>query len=78
MTVSLLGAAQVELAKQKVRVGPLGRSLTDLSRPAIDWTALGAGMGVKSSRAATVEEFCQVFKEALANDGPWLIEACLL
>lgn len=67
---------QVELAKQKIRVG--SKSLTELSGPSIQWTALGAGMGVPGGLATTVEEFCQLFKDALQRDGPSLIEARLV
>lgn len=68
----------MELAKQKIRAGAQGRSLTDLSTPALQWTALGAGMGVPGSLATTVEEFCQLFNAALHKDGPSLIEARLV
>ena len=70
--------AQMELAKQKIRVGSQTKSLTELSVPAIDWTALAAGMGVPGSLASTVTDFCQLFQNALLSDGPSLIEARLV
>jgi acetolactate synthase I/II/III large subunit len=57
--------------------GAAARSLLDLSRPPLDFTALGAGMGVPSSRAATAEEFAAAFSKALAEPGPHLIEALI-
>jgi acetolactate synthase-1/2/3 large subunit len=51
------------------------RSLLDLSRPELDFTALAAGMGVPASRAATAPEFAAQLERALAEPGPHLIEA---
>jgi len=55
--------------------GPAARSLLDLSRPDIDFTALAAGMGVPASRAVTTREFADQLRRALAEPGPHLIEA---
>jgi acetolactate synthase-1/2/3 large subunit len=55
--------------------GPAARSLLDLSRPDIDFTALAAGMGVPASRASTTGEFAGQLRRALAEPGPHLIEA---
>jgi acetolactate synthase-1/2/3 large subunit len=55
--------------------GEAARSLLDLSRPGIDFTALAAGMGVHASRAATAGEFATQLRNALAEPGPHLIEA---
>jgi len=60
-----------------VSAGPAARSLIDLSRPGIDFTALAAGMGVPASRAATAPELAAQFRHALAEPGPHLIEAAL-
>jgi acetolactate synthase-1/2/3 large subunit len=51
------------------------RSLLDLSRPALDFTALAAGMGVPATRATTAPEFAAQLRQALAEPGPHLIEA---
>ena len=53
------------------------RSLTDLSSPAIDWTALAKGMGVPASRVADYGSLQAALREALARSGPTLIEAML-
>jgi acetolactate synthase I/II/III large subunit len=58
-----------------VATGPTSRSLLDLSRPPLDFTALAAGMGVPATRAATAAEFAAQLREALAEPGPHLIEA---
>jgi acetolactate synthase-1/2/3 large subunit len=57
--------------------GHAARSLLDLSRPAIDFTALATGMGVPAARATTAAEFAAQFRRALAEPGPHLIEALL-
>ena len=57
--------------------GTTARSLLDLSRPEIDFTALAAGMGVPASRATTAAELAGHLQKALAEPGPHLIEAVL-
>ena len=57
--------------------GVTARSLLDLSRPDIDFTALAAGMGVPASRATTAAEFARQLRNALAEPGPHLIEAAV-
>lgn len=53
-------------------------SMLDLSRPDIDWVKIAQGMGVPAGRASTAEEFHQQFAEAMATDGPCLIEAMVV
>jgi acetolactate synthase-1/2/3 large subunit len=60
-----------------VATGEAARSLLDLSRPALDFTALATGMGVPASRAKTAAEFATQLRQALAEPGPHLIEAVL-
>ena len=73
----LLGA-QVECAKQRLpRQGAATRSLTDLSRPAIDWVSLAAGMGVPATRADTCQALAEQLAAALQAEGPRLIQAML-
>jgi acetolactate synthase-1/2/3 large subunit len=57
--------------------GRTAKSLLDLSRPTIDFTALAAGMGVPASRAVTAGELAAQLRNALAEPGPHLIEAAL-
>ena len=55
--------------------GNAARGLLDLSRPDLDFVALGAGMGVPAGRARTADEFADQLQQALAEPGPHLIEA---
>jgi acetolactate synthase-1/2/3 large subunit len=57
--------------------GQAARSLLDLSRPALGFTALAEGMGVPASRAETAAEFAEQLRRALAEPGPHLIEAAV-
>jgi acetolactate synthase-1/2/3 large subunit len=57
--------------------GEKAHSLLDLSSPAIDFTALAAGMGVPASRATTCEQLAEQLAAAFAEPGPHLIEAVL-
>ena len=58
-------------------IGATAASLFDLSNPDIDWVRLAAAQGVPGVRAATCEEFDAALGRALAEDGPYLIEAVL-
>ena len=60
-----------------VATGQAARSLLDLSRPDLDFTALATGMGVPASRADTAPEFAAQLQRALAEPGPHLIEAAI-
>jgi acetolactate synthase-1/2/3 large subunit len=60
-----------------VATGEAARSLLDLSRPALDFTALAAGMGVPATRATTAAAFAAQLRQALAEPGPHLIEALI-
>ena len=57
--------------------GATAKSLLDLSRPDIDFTALATGMGVPASRATTAAEFATQLRKALSEPGPHLIEAII-
>jgi acetolactate synthase-1/2/3 large subunit len=67
----------MELERTGATAGETARSLLDLSRPGIDFTALAAGMGVPATRAASAGEFAAQLGSALAEPGPHLIEAVL-
>ena len=70
---------KVELAKQQIvpSNGPCARALTDIGKPELNWTEIGEGMGVPSTRARTAEELAEQLQAAIARDGPSLIEAWL-
>lgn len=69
---------QFELARSgNVEPGPGAQSLTDLSRPELDWTRLSLGMGVPAVRVGTVAEFDRELARSLQAPGPSLIEALI-
>jgi acetolactate synthase-1/2/3 large subunit len=81
-TIIFSNRAYAILAMELDRVGAVAsgqaaRSLLDLSRPALDFTALAAGQGVPATRAATAAEFAAQLRQALAEPGPHLIEALI-
>ncbi|MGB0906072.1 MAG: acetolactate synthase large subunit [Maricaulaceae bacterium] len=57
--------------------GEKALSLLDLTKPAIDWTAISTGMGVPAERVDTVEAFRDSLIKALGAKGPRLIEAII-
>ena len=66
----------IELARVGVTSpGPKALSMLDLTRPALDWTKISEGMGVPARRVTTTGAFRDALEEALAADGPRLIEA---
>jgi acetolactate synthase-1/2/3 large subunit len=55
-----------------------GRKALDmisLREPALDWVKLSEGMGVPARRVDNAEDFAAAFRAALAERGPFLIEA---
>jgi acetolactate synthase-1/2/3 large subunit len=65
---------QIESARAGVDAGEKALSLTDLSRPRLDWVQLARGMGVPASRADSVSSLQHALSAALAAPGPHLIE----
>ena len=68
---------QVESARAGVESGEKALSLTDLSRPQLDWVQLARGMGVEASRADSVGSLHRALSVALAEPGPHLIEVAV-
>jgi len=58
-------------------LGPSAQSMLELTRPELDWVHLARGMGVVAGRAESCAEFSRLFQQALAGEGPFLIEAVL-
>lgn len=58
-------------------VSTAAREMFDLSKPAIDFTAIAAGMGVPATKASTAADFATQLRGALAEPGPRLIEALI-
>lgn len=69
---------QIELERVGAApAGPLASTMLDLQNPGLDFVALTASMGVSASRAASLDEFCDQFAQAMQSPGPRLIEAIL-
>jgi acetolactate synthase-1/2/3 large subunit len=69
---------QTELARAGIsKPGPKALSLTDLTGPAIDWTALAKGFGMPACSVSTDSELANALMRALSEHGPSLIEAVL-
>lgn len=66
-----------ELENVQAKSGRVALDMMELDRPTLDWVSLSSGMGVKAKRANTVHEFGEALTEALAFDGPFLIEAVI-
>lgn len=56
-------------------IGPIAKTMLDLTGPELDFVALAQGMGVAATRATTAEEFNEQLAAALQTKGPRLIEA---
>ena len=54
--------------------GRTAMDMLDLGNPGLDWPALAGGMGVEAARAGTLEAFADLFEQANARPGPFLIE----
>lgn len=57
--------------------GEKAKAMLDLTGPGLDFVSLAEGTGVRASRATTSEEFVEQFRDALAHDGPAVIEAII-
>ncbi|MGR9074363.1 MAG: acetolactate synthase large subunit [Gammaproteobacteria bacterium] len=70
---------QTELARMGMtKPGDKAQTLTDLTHPMMDWTALAKGFGVPACSVRTDREFADAFLRTLAERGPSLIEAVLV
>ena len=49
--------------------------MLDLHHPDLDFVALARGMGMPATRATTAEELNDQLGQAVATDGPSLVEA---
>ena len=68
---------QIESARAGAQPGAKALSLTELSRPALDWVQLAGGMGVPATRADSVRSLRDALSVALAEPGPHVIEAAV-
>ena len=68
----------IELSRVGVeQPGPTALSLLDLSNPDLEWTDIARGMGMQAIKVETVAAFDQAFADAMAQQGPCLIEVML-
>lgn len=58
-------------------LGQGAKSLMNMDSPALDWVSLSRGMGVPAASVNTAEALVIEFQKAMAEDGPYLIEAVL-
>lgn len=54
--------------------GRTAMDMMDLANPELDWPRIAGGMGVEGVRVDTLEGFGDVFEQANARSGPFLIE----
>ena len=54
--------------------GRTALDMMDLGNPDLDWVRLANGMGVEAARADTMEAFADLFSQANARSGPFVIE----
>lgn len=55
--------------------GPKAASSLDISSPDMDFASMARGMGVQAVVATTAEEFSEALATAMAQNGPFLIDA---
>lgn len=69
---------QLELSRIGVEnPGEQARSMLEIGNPCIDWVSIAEGMGVKASKATSIEAFQQQFENAMSIQGPCLIEVII-
>jgi acetolactate synthase-1/2/3 large subunit len=69
---------RIELQRVGADVGSrAAEELFDLTRPRIDFAALGTSLGVPSTRAVTADELTAQLERSFAEPGPHLIHAVL-
>ena len=54
--------------------GRVAMDMMDLGNPDLDWVSLARGMGVDGVRVTTMEGFADVFAQANARPGPFVME----
>ncbi len=57
--------------------GERAQQMLSLSNPDLDWVSLAKGMGVPACSVSTVDELSRAINDALAGEGPSLIEALI-
>ena len=65
---------QHELTAVGANPGRTALDMLDLGNPDLDWVRIANGFGVAAARAATMEQFNDLFAQANARPGPFLID----
>jgi acetolactate synthase-1/2/3 large subunit len=63
-----------ELVNVGANPGRVALDMMDLGNPDIGWVKLANGMGVEAAHASSTREFADLFAQAAAVNGPFLIE----
>lgn len=67
-----------EMSRMGVQsIGSKANDLLDIGRPEIEWQGLSQSLGVPAAKVTTMDEFSSTIDAALAQPGPFLIEAVL-
>ncbi|WP_417728839.1 acetolactate synthase large subunit [Roseovarius sp.] len=66
-----------ELYNVGAQPGADALSMLNLNRPDLDFVALAKGMGVPGCRVENAEDFMRTLRNAMAEPGPYLIEAMI-
>jgi acetolactate synthase-1/2/3 large subunit len=82
LTIILSNRAYAILQAEMVNVGIASyggnaEKMMRIDQPELDWVALAKGMGVEGVKATTCEEFTKLLQFALAQKGPYVIEAMI-
>jgi len=56
------------------QAGPVAKTMLDLNNPALDFVALGKGMGVPSTKVSRADELVVALRRSYLTEGPTLIE----
>ena len=66
-----------ELHNVGAQPGPDALGMLNLDRPGLDFVAMARGMGVPGRRVEDIREFRRALRNAMAEPGPFLIEAMI-
>lgn len=58
-------------------MGQRARDMLEINRPDLDWVSVARGMGVPATRVTDMDGFNRHFREGLATEGPYLVEAVM-
>jgi acetolactate synthase-1/2/3 large subunit len=72
------GILNIELERVGAeKAGPKAKSQLDLSQPPLDFVSMAKGMGLPAQTVKTSKQFNKVFKKAISEPGPHLIDAII-